>query len=143
FGEARRVLAEGGLLLFNVWDGLDASPASRATNNVFEEMFPGDPEMRFGLPFEFNDRGVLRSLLGGARFGEKRMEPVRLEVRFPSARELATGPLRGTPRGALLEKRGLALDAIVEKCAAELAKVGGAAPFRSSAQALVVEAVAV
>ncbi|MGH8691377.1 MAG: class I SAM-dependent methyltransferase [Burkholderiales bacterium] len=143
FGEARRVLAEGGLLLFNVWDGLDASPASRATNGVFEQMFPGDPEMRFGLPFEFNDRGVLRSLLGGARFGEKRMEPVRLEVRFPSARELATGQLRGTPRGALLEKRGLALDAIIEKCAAELAKVGGAAPFRSSAQALVVEAVAV
>lgn len=143
FGEMRRVLREGGLLLFNVWDGLEANPHSRATGEVFEQMFPSDPEMRFRGPFEFNDRGVLRSLLGGARFREQRMEPVCLEVRYPSAHELATGQLRGTPRGALLEKRGLALDAIIEKCAASLAKVGGAAPFRCAAQALVVEALAI
>lgn len=143
FAEARRVLKEGGVFVFNVWDGLEANLHSRATNDVFAQMFPGDPEMRFGLPFEFNDPGVLRALLHGARFREQSMEPVRREVRFASARELATGQLRGTPRGALLEKRGLALEGIIDKCAAALAQVGGEAPFRSSAQALVVEAVAV
>jgi SAM-dependent methyltransferase len=143
FAEARRVLKEGGAFVFNVWDGLEANPHSQATNEVFAQLFPGDPEMRFGLPFEFNDRAVLRALLEGARFREQRMDVVRREIRFASARELASGQLRGTPRGALLEKRGLALDGIVDKCAAALARVGGEAPFRGSAQALVVEARAV
>jgi SAM-dependent methyltransferase len=143
FGEARRVLQEGGLLLFNVWDGLEANPHSRATNDVFEEMFPGDPEMRFRGPFEFNDRAVLTSLLAEARFRPLRMEAVRLEIRCPSAREYATGQLKGTPRGALLERRAIPVDEIIEKCAAALARVGGEAPFRSTAQALVVEARAI
>ena len=143
FGEARRVLQEGGTLLFNVWDGLAANPQSRATNDVIEEMFPGDPEMRFRGPFEFNDRAMLGALLAEARFRPLRMEPVRLEIRCPSAREYATGQLKGTPRGALLERRGLAVDEIIEKCAIALARVGGEAPFRCTGQALVIEAHAV
>jgi SAM-dependent methyltransferase len=141
--EARRVLKEGGVFVFNVWDGLEANVHSRATSEVFAQLFPGDPEMRFGLPYEFNDRAVLRALLEGARFREQRMDVVRNEIRFASARELAIGQLRGTPRGALLEKRGVSLDGIIDQCAAALARVGGEAPFRASAQALVVEALAV
>ena len=140
FAELRRVLKPGGELVFNVWDGIDANPHSRATNEVFQSLFPGDPEMRFDLPFAFNDQALLRSLLAGAGFGEVRIEPVSREVRFRSARELAIGQLRGTPRGTLLEKRGLDLDAIIEKCAAALARVGGAQPFRCHARALAVEA---
>ena len=143
FREARRVLREGGVWLFNVWDGLDANPQSRATNDVIESMFPGDVEMRFRGPFEFNDKGVLGSLLVGARFGEVRMEPVRLEVRAPSAREYATGQLKGTPRGALFAQRGVSVDQVIDQVTAALAKVGGEAPFRCTAQALVVEARAV
>ncbi len=143
FGEARRVLKEGGVLLFNVWDGLDANPQSRATNDVIEAMFPGDPEMRFRGPFEFNDRAVLGSLLAGARFGQVRMEPVRLEVRAPSARHYAAGQLKGTPRGALFAQRGISVEQVIDKVAAALAAVGGEAPFRCTAQALVVEARAV
>jgi SAM-dependent methyltransferase len=143
FREARRVLQEGGTLLFNVWDGLEANPHSRATNDVIEEMFPGDPEMRFRGPFEFNDRVLLDALLAEARFRPLRMEAVRLEIRAPSARDYATGQLKGTPRGALLEKRGLPVEEIIQKCAAALARVGGEAPFRCTAQALVIEARAV
>jgi SAM-dependent methyltransferase len=143
FREARRVLKAGGVLLLNVWDGLEANPQSRATNDVIEAMFPGDPEMRFRGPFEFNDRAVLGSLLAGARFGEVRMEPVRLEIRAPSAREYATGQLKGTPRGALFQQRGVGVDQVIDKVAAALAGVGGEAPFRCTGQALVVEARAV
>jgi SAM-dependent methyltransferase len=140
FSEARRVLNEGGVLLFNVWDGLEANPQSRATNDVIEAMFPGDPEMRFRGPFEFNDRAVLGSLLAGVHFGQVRMEPVRLEVRAASARDLAAGQLKGTPRGALFAQRGIPVDQVIDKVAAALAKVGGEAPFHCTAQALVVEA---
>lgn len=143
FAGMRRVLRKGGVLLFNVWDGLDANPQSRATNEVIEGMFPGDPEMRFRGPFEFNDRAVLSSLLAGAHFGEVRMEIARLPVRAPSAREYATGQFRGTPRGALLDKRGIAVEALLDRIAEALAKVGGNAPFECVGQALVVEARAV
>lgn len=142
FREARRVLREGGIFLFNVWDGLDANPHSRATNDVIEAMFPGDAEMRFRGPFEFNDRTVLHALLAGACFREVRMETARLEVRCPSARDYATGQLKGTPRGALVEKRGLPVEELIDKVAAALARVGGEAPFRCTAQALVIEALA-
>ena len=140
FAEARRVLRKGGSWVFNVWDGLQPNAHSRVTSEVFERLFPGDPEMRFGLPFEFNDRGMLRALLEGARFGNVRIEPVVKETRFASARELATGQLRGTPRGGLLEKRGVDVEGVIDQCATALAKVGGAAPFQSTARALVVEA---
>ena len=140
FAEMRRVLKQDGVLVFNVWDGLAGNLHSSATNEVFTSLFPGDPEMRFDLPFAFNDPALLRSLLDGAGFRDVRIEAVTREIRFRSARELATGQLRGTPRGALLEKRGVDVDAIIEKCAAALARVGGAEPFRCKARALVVEA---
>jgi SAM-dependent methyltransferase len=140
FAEVRRVLKAGGDFVFNVWDGIDANAHVRATNDVFLEFFPGDAEMRFDLPYVFNDPAALRLLLGGAGFHDVRIEPVTREVRFRSARELATGQLRGTPRGALLEKRGISIDEVVEKCAAALARVGGAEPFRCSARALAIEA---
>jgi len=143
FREARRVLSEGAVLLLNVWDGLDANPQSRATNDVIEAMFPGDPELRFRGPFEFNDRAVLGALLVGARFSEVRMIPVRLEIRAASARDYAAGQLKGTPRGALFAQRGISVDQVIDKVAAALAAVGGEAPFRCTGQALVVEARAV
>ena len=143
FREARRVMREGGRLFFNVWDGLDANPQSRATNDVIEAMFPNDPEMRFRGPFEFNDQALLGSLLDEARFGHVRMEPVRLEVNCPSARDYATGQLKGTPRGALFAKRGVSIEEVIDRAAGALVKVGGAAPFKVTAQALVIEARAV
>jgi len=143
FREARRVLREGGRLHFNVWDGFEANPQARATNEVIERLFPNDPEIRFRVPIEFNDRAVLGTLLAGARFGHVRMEPVPLEIGCASARDFAVGQLKGTPRGALLAKRGVAVDTVIDRVAAALAEVGGAAPFKTIAQALVIEAQAV
>jgi hypothetical protein len=42
--------------------------------------------------------------------------------------------------GALLEKRGADLEAIIAKCAAALARLGGAEPFNCPARALAIEA---
>ena len=143
FGEARRVLKKGGTFLFNVWDGLENNPHGRAASGVMESMFPGDAEMKFSGPYAFNDRAVIRSLLSGARFEEVRMEPVRLAVGCPSASEFAAGQVKGTPRGLLLQKRGVDVEEVIGKIAAALARVGGEAPFRYTAQALVVEAQAI
>jgi len=140
FREARRVLKKGGTLLFNVWDGLENNPHGRAAGSVMQEMFPGDAEMKFAGPYAFNDRSLIRSFLSAARLQEVRMEPVRLEVRCPSARDFATGQVKGTPRGLLLKKRGVDVEAVIEKIGLALARVGGEAPFKVTAQALLVEA---
>lgn len=144
FRETRRVLREGGIFLFNVWDRIEENPHALSNAQVFEELFPGDEEMQFAkLPFGMHDRTLLRHLLDDARFREVRMVTKRIEVYSPDARSLATGMLRGTPRSLLIEKRGASFEDVIDKATAALAKVGGEKPYRSHVQAIVIEARAV
>jgi SAM-dependent methyltransferase len=141
FREARRVLREGGVLLFNVWDGLENNPQGRPAEQVLARRFPDDPAMKAGsLPYQFNDRAAISGMLADARFGQVRMEAVRLHCSAPSARVFATGQMRGTPRAGLIEQRGGKIDAVIDEVAQGLARLGGDKPFRYTAQALVVEA---
>ena len=140
FREARRVLRDGGILLFNVWDRIEEIPHATVGAEVIEALFPGDEEMRFSIPYEMHDPALLRRLLTEAHFREVRIEKKRLQVGGVSARTVAIGMIRGTPRSLLIEKRGVPLDEVVEKTTAALAKIGGADPYRAHAQAIVVEA---
>jgi SAM-dependent methyltransferase len=143
FSEARRVLKAGGTFLFNVWDRLEENPHAAVGAEVVEGLFPGDEEMRFRIPYEMHDPGLLRALLAATRFQVVRIEKKRIQIDRVSARTIATGQILGTPRSLLIEKRGVPLDQVVEKVAAALAKIGGADPYRAPAQAVVVEARAV
>lgn len=138
--EARRVLRKGGILLFNVWDRIEQNPHAAANAEVLESLFPGDEEMRFRLPFELHDAALLRQLLAEAGFQDIRIEKKQVKVRGVSARNIAIGQIRGTPRSLLIEKRGVSLDVVIDKVTAALAKLGGADPYRGPANALVVEA---
>jgi ubiquinone/menaquinone biosynthesis C-methylase UbiE len=140
FREARRVLKDGGIFLFSVWDRIEENSHAAALAQVVEQLFPGDEEMRFRIPFEMSDPALLRRLLAGAGFKELRIEKKRIQVDRVSARTLAVGQIRGTPRSLLIEQRGVPLDDVVEKLAAALAKTGDADPYRAPAQAVVVEA---
>jgi ubiquinone/menaquinone biosynthesis C-methylase UbiE len=141
FREARRVLRTGGTLLFNVWDGLENNPHAKVAEDVMMQLFPGDPAMKTGsMPYQFNDRAVIGAMLTEARFGEVRMEAVRLPCSTPLARDFATGQLRGTPRGQLIAQRGGDVDAAIASIANGLAALGGEKPFRYTPQALVIEA---
>jgi len=144
FAEARRVLREGGTLLFNVWDRVEENPHTLATSHLFEALFPGDLEMQFArITHGMYAPALLRELLAGAHFKEVRIEPRRMEVICPDARTLATGMIRGTPRVSLIEQRGRKLEDVIERATDALAKVGGAEPFCSYAQAILVEARAI
>ena len=141
FSEGRRVLLEGGTLLFNTWDRLELNPHARAAAGVMESMFPGDPEMQFTkIPYGFNDEAAIRRHLDQARFGDVRIDKVKIEAKAPSARTFATGQIRGTPRSLLLEKKGANPEQVIDKVAERLAAAGGAEPFRVEANALVVRA---
>jgi SAM-dependent methyltransferase len=140
FREVRRVLKSGGIFLFNVWDRLEENLASAINAKVVEDLFPGDPEVQFRTPYEMHDPGSLQRLLEETGFREERIERKQVQVGGVSARRIALGQIRGTPRSLLIEKRGASLDDVVEKVAAALARAGGADPWRGAANAVVVEA---
>jgi SAM-dependent methyltransferase len=140
FREAARVLKAGGSLLFEVWDRIEENPHNLACAEVIEGMFPGDEEMRFRLPYEMHDESLLRRLLAGARFEVVNIEKKRFAVGRVSARTIATGLIRGTPRSLLIERRGASLDDAVQKVTAALTRIGGADPYVGSAQAIMVAA---
>ena len=144
FREARRVLRKGGTFLFDVWDGLENNPHGRVAAEVIEALLPDDPAATFGsIPYHFNDRATIGRLLEDAGFAPARIDSVRIACTCPSARDFATGQLRGTPRSLILQERGIPVDGVIEKVAAALTRLGGAEPFRYTAQALVVEARAI
>ncbi len=141
FSEMRRVLVEGGMLLFNCWDQLELNPHAQAASAVMQELFPGDAEMDFSkIPYSFNDEAAIRELLDGARFRNVEIDKVKLQVDCPSAKTFATGQIRGTPRSLLIEKKGGKVEEVIDKVAERLAKAGGAEPFRVQANVLVVRA---
>src|SRR5215510_14812195 len=138
-GEARRVLTKGGILLFNVWDRIERNPHAQACTEVLEQLFPGDEEIGVREPYGMYDAAMLRGLLTGARFREIRVEQKQVEVHSVSARTIATGLIRGTPRSRLIERHGVSLDEVVERVTDALEKIGGADPYRGPASAVMVE----
>ena len=140
--EARRVLAKGGILLFNVWDRIEENPHALANAEVVEALFPGDPEMRFRIPYDMHDPDLLRRLLAAAHFRETCIETKRIPIQGADARSIAIGQIRGTPRAALIEKRGVSLDPVIEKVTEALSKTGGD-PYSGHAQAVIVQATAI
>ena len=140
--EARRVLVADGVLLFNVWDCLENNPAAATNAEVLESLFPGDAEMRLRAPWDMHDFDFLRGLLAVAHFQEICIETKRVEIEGADPRAMAAGQIRGTPRSALLEKRGVPLDTVIDKVAMALEKAGGN-PYTGFSQAVVVEARAI
>lgn len=137
--EARRVLKAGGTFLFNVWDRIEENPHAAANAKVLSGLFPGDKEMASTSPYELYDEHLLERLLIEAGFGRMSIEKKRVQVDGVSARTIAIGHIRGSPRSLLLEKRGMSVDEVIELATAAIAAVGGD-PYRASVQAVVVEA---
>jgi len=140
--EARRVLADGGILLFNVWDRIEENPHAAVYAAVVEAMFPGDSEMRFRTPYDMHDIEVLRQLLADSGFHETLIDTKRIAIDGADPRAIATGQVRGTPRAALLEARGASLDTVIGKVADALEAAGGN-PYSGYGQAIVVQATAI
>ena len=102
---------------------------------------PGDTEIHLRVPYEMYDEKELRDLLSAARFEPPRIEKAQLPVEGVSARDIATGLVRGTPRGLLIEKRGVRFEEVIDKVTDALEKAGGeGAAFRGKCRVIAVEA---
>jgi len=105
FGEARRVLAPGGAFLFNVWDRLDANPASQAVADAVAALFPADPPGFLSrVPFGYHDKGRVEADLRAAGFAVIEAETVAKRSRG-AARDVAPGLCHGSPLRAEIEAR--------------------------------------
>jgi SAM-dependent methyltransferase len=140
FREARRVLTEGGLFAFNVWDSLANNPYARIAQETVAGFFPTDPPKFFDIPWGFYHQDVLRGLLSDQGFEHLQLEQVALEAHSVSARSLATGLVQGSPLSLAIQERGGSFEPIVEAVTEAFTRLGGAAPFRSPMQAVVVTA---
>ena len=138
FAEARRVLVPGGMLVFDVWDRIEETPASHINSRVVESLRPGDKQLHFRVPWEMADVDLLRTMLAEARFADVRIEK-KTHTIVADPKRLATGQLRGTPRMNLLVERGIDIDATIEAVAAALEAAGGN-PYRGPARVIIVEA---
>lgn len=140
FREARRVLVEGGMFAFNVWDSLAHNSFARIAHTTIARFFPEDPPKFYEIPFGFYDPGVITQLLIDHGFVNAVIEPVMLPAISPTAASFAEGLVKGNPVSTAIQERGVALDTVTDAVAEALRSECGDNPSRSTMQALVVTA---
>ena len=117
--EMRRVTKPGGCIAISTWDRIEENTYARVYAETVESLFPNDPDVRFRLPWELHDEKVLRDLLTGAGYKDIEIVKNRLPV-GGDPRTLATGQVRGTPRGLLLEKKGMSMEEAIDRVTAAI-----------------------
>jgi SAM-dependent methyltransferase len=141
FGEVRRVLAPGGVFMFNVWDRIEENEIPDAVTNALAVLFPDDPP-RFMVrtPHGYFDRATIqRDLAEGGFMNRAEIATVAARSRAPTARDAAVAFCLGTPLRNEIEARdlnrlGQATDAATEAIEARL----GRGAIDGKIQALVV-----
>jgi SAM-dependent methyltransferase len=124
FAEARRVLAPGGVLAFNVWDRIEENEFEDTLTAGLASVFPDDPPRFLARgPHGYHDADqVRRDLAAGGFSATPRIVTVAARSRAASARIPAIGFCQGTPLRNEIEARdasrlGEATDAAAEAIA--------------------------
>jgi ubiquinone/menaquinone biosynthesis C-methylase UbiE len=140
--EARRVLAPGGRLFFNVWDRIEDSEFTDAVVQAMAELFPNDPPRFMArTPHGYHDRDLIRSDLERAGFADITIDAVDHVSRAPSPREPAVAFCQGTPMRSEIEARGApGLEGATDKAEEALRRRFGSGAIQGRIRALVVSA---
>ena len=138
--ESYRVLCSGGVFLFNVWDSFEANPFAQIAHKTIASFFDHDPPSFYKIPFGFHDSLVIQKLLRDAGFEKIESFAETKSCRSGSAREFATGLVRGNPVGAEATERGVDPEDLIDAIAKRISKRFGDFPVESTMRAIVWQA---
>jgi SAM-dependent methyltransferase len=141
FGEARRMLVPGGVLLFNVWDRIDENEFAATVTEALERLYPHDPPRFMArTPHGYCDTEVIGRDLASAGFpAPPSIETLAGRSRAASPRIPAVAYCQGTPLRNEIESRDVAgLAGATAACADALARRFGTGAVDGKIQAHVV-----
>jgi ubiquinone/menaquinone biosynthesis C-methylase UbiE len=138
--EAHRVLAPGGLLVFNVWDAIEKNELAQITHETIASFFEIDPPSFYTVPCGFHDQTVIADHLSAAGFSAWDVSVVPKTGTSPSAADAVKGLVEGNPVIVEITQRGGSVEAIEAALAAAIAVRFGDNPVRIKLQALVCSA---
>ena len=140
FSEARRVLAPGGVFLFNVWDRIEENPFAHLSETAAAAVFPANPPSFLSrVPYGYSDVSVIKRDLSSAGFDDAEIETVGARSRAQSPRDPAIGFVQGTPlRGEIESRDGSKLNAATDAAAEAIAAKCGHGVVEAPIQAHVV-----
>jgi ubiquinone/menaquinone biosynthesis C-methylase UbiE len=138
--ESYRVLRSGGVFLFNVWDSFEANPFAQIAHTTIASFFDHDPPSFYKIPFGFHDSKVIQKLLLDAGFEKIESFSETKPCRSGSAREFATGLMRGNPVAAEATERGVDPEDLIDAIAKRISECFGDAPVESTMRAIVWQA---
>ncbi len=141
YSEAHRVLARGGVLLFNVWDRIEENELAHTVEAALATVFPDDPPRFMGrTPHGYHQPGVVaRDLERGGFRSPPQFATVAARSRAPSAADAAVAYCQGTPlRGEIVARDAARLDEATQTSAKAIAERFGPGPVDAKMQAHVV-----
>ncbi len=140
YREVRRVLAPGGLFLFNAWDTLETHQVEAALAEALAEVFPEDtPDFVARIPHGYADPDRMRADVQAAGLVCEDIAHSVLVGVSPSAATLAEGYCLGTPLRFELQRHGDLTD-LVPRVAAAMTGRLGEGPVKGELAAYVVTA---
>jgi ubiquinone/menaquinone biosynthesis C-methylase UbiE len=142
FAEARRVLAPGGVFLFNVWDRIEENEIADVVTDALAERFPADPP-RFlpRTPYGWFDASAIVNDVVAGGFTAPKLETIAERSKAASAEAAAIAFVQGTPlRDEIVKLDPEALVDATRIAASAIALRFGAGPIDAKMQAHVVTA---
>jgi len=126
--EARRVLAPGGMLAFNVWDRIEENAFAATVTMALEAVFPKDPPRFLArTPHGYHAiPAVMRDIEAAGFAAAAQCDTVAAVSRAPSARVPAIAYCQGTPlRNEIEARSGATLQQASDIAEAAIARVYG------------------
>lgn len=141
YAEARRVLAAGGLFIFNVWDRIEENEFAAVVTDTLAQAFPADPPRFLArTPHGYHDVAVIRADLARGGFTTApSCTTLAASSRAGTPDEVAIAYCQGTPLRNEIEARGR--PGLAEATALAAAAIGrrfGDGPVEGKIQAHVI-----
>lgn len=140
FREARRVLTDGGVYVFSVWDSHDRNRFAGLVDALLTETFPDDPPPFYRVPFGMSDIERLRRLAQDSGFSTLRIDVLPHDAPVASWSDFADGLIRGNPVSDQVRSRSGDVDALIRAVEERLAAEYGPAPTSIPVQTILFRA---